>query len=69
MSSEVEFDFSSDEAARETMKNYIRQNFSDVLGDKIKLLDAPNGLELLQQEVRTLIEEEGISAEELVKVA
>ena len=69
MSSEVEFDFSSDEAARETMKDYIRQNFSDVLGEKIKLLDAPNGLELLHQEVRALIEEEGISAEELLKVA
>ncbi len=69
MSSEVEFDFSSDEAARETMKDYIRQNFSDVLGEKIKLLDAPNGLELLHQEVRALIEEEGISAEELIKAA
>ncbi len=69
MSSEVEFDFSSDEAARETMENYIRENFSDLLGEKIKLLDAPNGLELLHQEVRVLIEEEGISAEELLKAA
>lgn len=69
MSNEAEFDFSSDEAARETMKEYIRQNFSDVLGEKIKLLDAPNGLELLHQEVRNLIDEEGISAEEMMKVA
>ncbi len=69
MSQEIELDFSSDETARETMKTYIRENFSDLLGEKLKLLDAPNGLELLHQEVRKMVEEKGISAEEIFKVA
>ncbi|MFP4687288.1 MAG: hypothetical protein ACLFN5_04170 [bacterium] len=69
MSEEVKFDFSSDAAARESMTCYIRKHFSDLLGDKIKLLDAPNGIELLHQEVRSMIREQGMSAEELIKVA
>lgn len=69
MSQEIELDFSSDERARETMIEYIRENFSDVLGDRINLLDAPNGLELLHQEVRQMVREEGLSTEELIKVA
>lgn len=57
---ELGLDFSSDEAAEESMKQYIRENFSDVLGDKINLLDAPNGLDLLAQEARDLLREHGM---------
>lgn len=53
-------DFSSDKAAEESMKEYIRENFSDVLGDKVNLLDADNGLELLAQEARDLLREHGM---------
>jgi hypothetical protein len=69
MLEELELDFSSDEAARESMKQYIRENFSDVLGDRIELLDAPNGLELLLQEVEQLKAEAGIGRSEPAKVA
>ena len=53
-------DFSSDESARASMEEYIRENFSELLGDKINLLDAPNGLELLAQEARELLRKEGL---------
>lgn len=66
---ELDLDFSSDEAARESMKNYIRENFSDLLGDRMELLDAPNGLELLLQEVEKLKREEGIAVSDVEKVA
>lgn len=66
---ELDLDFSSDEAARESMEEYIRENFSDVLGDKIELLDAPNGIELLLQEVEKLKLDAGIAESDNVKVA
>lgn len=66
---ELDLDFSSDEAARESMEEYIRENFSDVLGDKIELLDAPNGIELLLQEVEKLKLDAGIAESDDVKVA
>lgn len=66
---ELELDFSSDESARESMKEYIRENFSDLLGDRIELLDAPNGLELLLQEVEQLKREAGIALTDVKKIA
>ncbi|MFB6344314.1 MAG: hypothetical protein ABEK50_00875 [bacterium] len=66
---DLDLDFSSDQAAEESMKEYIRENFSDVLGDKIDLLDAPNGLELLLQEVQKLKEQAGVSETESAQVA
>ncbi|MFB6355939.1 MAG: hypothetical protein ABEJ65_05430 [bacterium] len=66
---ELGLDFSADEVARETMIEYIRENFSDVLGDRINLLDAENGLDLLLQEVERMKREEGISVTEQVRAA
>lgn len=66
---DLDLDFSSDEAARESMKEYIRDNFSDVLGDRMELLEAPNGLELLAQEVEQLKAEAGIASSDAAKVA
>lgn len=66
---ELDLDFSSDETAEESMKDYIRENFSDVLGDKIELLDAPNGLELLLQEVEKLKTQSGLTESDSVQVA
>lgn len=66
---DLDLDFSSDEAAEESMKEYIRENFSDLLGDKIQLLDAPNGLELLLQEVQQLKEQAGLSETDSAQVA
>ncbi len=66
---ELDLDFSSDESAQESMKSYIRENFSDLLGDRIDLLDAPNGLELLLQEIEKLKQEHGIAESDVEKVA
>lgn len=54
------FQFSSDEDAREKMTAYIKSNFADVLGPKINLIDAPNGLDLIQQEVKSRMEKAGM---------
>ncbi|MFB6356862.1 MAG: hypothetical protein ABEJ65_10145 [bacterium] len=53
------FDFSSDQAARESMKNFIRENFGELLGDKIELLDEPNGFSKIQEAFREEIDEAG----------
>lgn len=66
---EHDLDFSSDEAAEESMKEYIRENFSDLLGDKMQLLDAPNGLELLLQEIQQLKDQAGLSQTDSAQVA
>jgi hypothetical protein len=54
---ESRFDFSSDEAARESMETFIRENFSDLLGDKIDLLDEPNGVEKIKQAMQEEIDQ------------
>ncbi len=59
-----EFQFTSDADAREKMTAYIRKHFSDVLGSKINLIDAPNGLELIQQEVKSKLAVAGIARTE-----
>lgn len=66
---DLDLDFSSDKAAEESMKEYIRENFSDLLGDKIQLLDAPNGLELLLQEIQQLKDQTGLSETDSAQVA
>ena len=66
---ELELDFSDDDRARETMEQYIRENFSDLLGDRIELLEAPNGLELLRQEIESLKREAGLASDDSQRVA
>lgn len=58
-----EFQFSSDADAREKMTAYIRKHFSGVLGSKVNLIDAPNGLELIRQEVQAKMAEAGLDRE------
>lgn len=48
--------------SREKMTAYIRQNFAHILGDDVKLLNLPNGLEILQAKVRTQLALSGIDA-------
>jgi len=55
----MEFDFSSDEAARESMKQFIRENFSELLGEKIEWLDQPGGIERIKSELQEDIHEAG----------
>lgn len=58
-----EFQFMSDADAREKMTAYIRKHFSGILGSKINLIDAPNGLELIRQEVKAKKAEAGMDRE------
>jgi len=53
----TQFDFSSDEAARKSMKGYIKENFSELLGDRVHLLDQPDGIERIREELQDEIEE------------
>lgn len=48
------FDFKSSDEARETMTAFIRENFSDLLGPRINLIDQPNGIELIAAETARL---------------
>lgn len=59
-----EFQFTSDADAREKMTAYIRRHFSGLLGSKVNLIDAPNGLDLIQQEVKGRMAAAGTVREE-----
>ena len=54
------FQFRSDEEARAVMTGYIRDNFSDILGPKINLIDAADGIELIANEVDRMLEQRGM---------
>ncbi|GEM_PF-6786496 len=54
-----ELDFSSQDAAEESMRNYIKENFADFLGDKVELLDEPDGIEKLREVYAEEIEDAG----------
>ncbi|MBL4888564.1 MAG: hypothetical protein JKX97_00920 [Candidatus Lindowbacteria bacterium] len=55
------FLFESDEHAKDVMTDYIKEHFGDVLGDQAKLLDQPNGLELVSLVSQRLLAETGIN--------
>ena len=42
-------DFPPEEDLRKKMIRYIRRHFSGLLGDDVRLLDLPNGLEILRK--------------------
>lgn len=45
--------FDSNTTNRDTMVDFIRNNFSELLGDKLHLLDEPQGLEELSKMIQT----------------
>lgn len=63
------FNWSNKEEARIKMKKYIRAHFSELLGDDIRLLDLPNGLELIQGRVHARLAQSGMALEEFLKAA
>ncbi len=63
------FQFTSDEDAQVRMKQYIRENFADLLGPKINLIDQPNGLDLVEAEVKARLAQHGIGKVRLARVA
>ncbi len=59
----------TDEQFRARMIEYIRANFSDVLGKDARLLDQPNGLDLIDAKVQALMAQHGMGAREIRKAA
>lgn len=57
-----DFDFSSEQAARESMRQFVKENFGDLLGDQADLLDDPDWPEKVRAEFASEIE---ASSEEL----
>ena len=45
----IDYKASTDEEFRKSINTYIKEQFADLLGDDIALLDLPNGLDLIQQ--------------------
>ena len=55
------FNFRDKSDSREKMTAYIRENFSGMLGDDARLLNMPNGLEILQAKVRAQLAQSGVT--------
>ncbi|MBF0547129.1 MAG: hypothetical protein HQM08_21995 [Candidatus Riflebacteria bacterium] len=49
------FNSKSDAEFRVRMIQYIKDTYSDILGADVKLLDLPNGLELMQSRAREML--------------
>lgn len=49
------FNFSSTEESAAVMTAWIRENYSDLLGSKINMIDLPNGLDLIEGEVKSML--------------
>jgi len=52
------FLFLNDEDARRKMTAYIREHFSDLLGEDVRLLSLPNGLDIIQSRINGHLLEE-----------
>ncbi len=50
---------------RDRLKMWIRQNYSDILGPEVNMLDLPNGFELIETKLHRLMREKGMKAPEL----
>jgi hypothetical protein len=63
------FQFSSVEESRAVMTAWIRDHYSEVLGPKVNLIDLPNGLELIEAEVKAMLARARRESIRLVKAA
>lgn len=52
----------TDAEFRTRMIAYIRTHFADVLGKDAKLLEQPNGLDLVEDKVKMLLAQHGIGS-------
>ena len=59
----------TDAEFRARMIKYISDNFNDVLGKDARLLDQPNGLDLVQDKVNTMLAARGIKTMRARKAA
>lgn len=51
------------------LKAYIRNHYSDILGDDIRLLDLPNGLELAECKIKEHLARYGIILNRITRAA
>jgi|GEM_PF-2108340 len=63
------FNVSGNDELRDKLKLWIRQNYSDILGPEINLLDLPNGFDLLENKLHRLMSEKGMKPSARAAVA
>lgn len=54
---------------RSLVKSWIRLYYSDVLGSTVHLIDQPNGLELIERKLKSIMMERGMIKETAVEFA
>lgn len=59
------FNVTGTKELRERLKMWIRQNYSDILGPEVNMLDLPNGFELIETKLHRLMRENGMKVPEL----
>ncbi|HBC74985.1 MAG: hypothetical protein A2008_02305 [Candidatus Wallbacteria bacterium GWC2_49_35] len=45
---------------RDRLKMWIRQNYSDILGPEVNMLDLPNGFDLIENKLHRLMRDKGM---------
>jgi len=45
---------------RDRLKRWIRQNYSDILGPAVNMLDLPNGFDLIENKLHRLMSDKGM---------
>jgi len=45
---------------RDRLKMWIRQNYSDILGPEVNMLDLPNGFDLIENKLHRLMSDKGM---------
>ena len=63
------FSWTYPEADRREMTEFIRTHFAGVLGDDIRLLDLPNGLELIQEKIGARLAQYGVRQDNVPNAA
>ena len=53
----------TDQEFQSYMKAYIKTHFADTLGEDASLLDLPNGLDLVQEQVNDRLAKSGVKPE------
>lgn len=55
------FNVSGTAELRDRLKMWIRQNYSDILGPEVNMLDLPNGFDLIETRLHRLMREKGMN--------
>ncbi|MEZ7893448.1 MAG: hypothetical protein QMC67_17065 [Candidatus Wallbacteria bacterium] len=55
------FNVKGDSELKNRLKLWIREHYSTVLGPEINLLDQPNGFELIESKLKTIMAKKGMA--------